>query len=182
MTFFDEHYEYIYATANAKAVEIARATGLMSDVDDIRQDLIIAILKNMETYNPTKSKPKTFISMCLNSARKNKLKSLFADKRRVDMPCNRSDCEQIREQASTAGEQLPDAINTLPAWHAKVCRSILSGRSIAQVAKENGVTCRSIMRAILDDVPALTANRTILTEGGGGYQKVLPKGKTPGNG
>ena len=157
MNFIEQHYEYIHATANANAVQIARATGLWTDVDDLRQDLITALIAKTPKYDERKSKPTTFISMCLNSAKKDLLAALYADKRRVAMRTHTLTRETVLKTSQATTAPFPEAIAALPAWHATVCREILSGRSVAEVARARGVTPRRILCAIFDEVPDLIA-------------------------
>ena len=153
MTFIEEHFDYIYKTANIKAVEIARATGMWQEVDDFRQDLISAIITRMSCYDSTKSTPKTFISMCLGSAKKNLLNNLFCDKRRVQMKsCALEDDYEERQEAATVS-LYPDECDSLPPNLCAICKAILSGQTVSAVARSLGVPRLRIIRAITCDVP-----------------------------
>lgn len=155
MTFIEEHFEYVFKTATGKAVEIARATGMWQEVDDFRQDLIAAIITRMPCYDQTKSTPKTFIAMCIGSAKKDLLDKLFRDKRRVNMKsCALAEDHEERQEDATVA-LYPEACECLPTKLCEICRAIMSGQSVASIAHALGVPKRRIMRAILHDVPML---------------------------
>lgn len=73
----------IKATATAKAVEIARHSGRMSDVEDFTQDVLCYLIERAGQYNSKRSQPKTFINMILTYAKKDLLRRMYRMKRRT---------------------------------------------------------------------------------------------------
>lgn len=158
MKFIEEHYAYIHATANAKAVEIARATGMWADVDDFRQDLITVLVANAGRYDATRSMPKTFISACLLNAKKDLLSKLFTDKRRVAMKTIALNADKGAEEQNH-GITPPDGLERLPRRLRGICSEILSGASITQVARSMRISPREVIAAICEGVPAHMAEQ-----------------------
>lgn len=74
--FFQRYYTYIYSTATVKAVDIVQKTGV-NDLEDFRQDILVFLAQRIRHYSPKKGKPKTYINVCMESARKNIIRDLY---------------------------------------------------------------------------------------------------------
>ncbi len=80
MSFIEENWQYIRETAEARAVEIAVKTRCFHDVPDYMQDMFLFLCRRVSQYDPGRSMPKTFINMCLQSAKVNITKRMFRQK------------------------------------------------------------------------------------------------------
>lgn len=148
----ETNYEYIHATAEAKAVEIARATGMFADVEDFRQDLIMALVVQADSYNPDRATQRTFISVCINNAKKDLLKRLFTNKRKANMHGEEIN-EEHHEAKQNVCSPIPEELKHLPERLQRICLNILCGMSITETARAQGITKRDVRQAIFDEVP-----------------------------
>lgn len=153
----ETNYEYIHATAEAKAVEIAKATGMFADVEDFRQDLIMALIAQAGSYNPDRATQRTFISVCLNNAKKDLLKRLFTNKRRANMYGEEINEEQ-HEAKQNVCRSIPEELKHLPERLQRICMDILCGMSITETARDQGITKRDVRQAIFNEVPECLEN------------------------
>lgn len=82
MTFFEKHFEYINATATARAVEIATITGRY-DIDDYKQEMFLYLVRQMDNYKSDRSSPHTYINMVITSAKRIVIRSMYRNKNRI---------------------------------------------------------------------------------------------------
>lgn len=78
--FIEENWQYIRETAEVKAVEIAQKTRRFEDVPDYMQDMFLVLCKRIIKYNSDKSNIKTFVNICLSSAKIGIIRRMFRQK------------------------------------------------------------------------------------------------------
>lgn len=83
ISLIEDHLEYVRATATAKAVEIGQHTGRLADIEDYKQEIFCYLIEHIEQYDSLRSQPKTFINMIIRFAKKEILRRLYRQKRRV---------------------------------------------------------------------------------------------------
>ena len=124
--FFEENYEYILSHATVKAIEIARKTGMFSDIEDFRQDLYCFLAKRIRHYRPGKGAPNTFIAVCFESAQKNILRNIYRKKRRFVMDAiPLENAAPITAIVNATPEEFQEFIATLTQPARNICRAIL---------------------------------------------------------
>lgn len=144
----EQHYNDLHRGATVHAVAVAKATGAWGEVDDFRQDLIAAVCSRVRGYDPAKASPKTFIEVCLASAKRDLLAAMYADKRRVAISGQAIGAELEGAQAPHVAATVPDYVDGMPERLAGICTDILSGYSAVETAKRRGVTPRDVARAV----------------------------------
>lgn len=130
MDLFTEHWEYIIATASAKAVEIGQQLHRAADIEDYTQDLILYLAERQDKYNADRSAPKTFIAMILKYGKRDILRKLYQLKRRTYIKSTTfviSLHDQIDDnRRSEQRQMIAEYILTLPDPVARmICRMIL---------------------------------------------------------
>ena len=152
MKLLEDNWDYIRATATAKAVEIARHSGRMSDVEDFTQDVLCYLVERADQYNPKRSQPKTFINMVLTYAKKNMLRRMYRMKRRtnvktVELP--KALAESIIDERSTITTDAAEFIDTLPEPMRTISRQVvMQGISAGIVARQQGKSKDEILGMI----------------------------------
>ena len=160
MKILEDNWDYIQATARAKAVEIALYSGRRGDVDDFTQDLLCFLVKRVDRYNPCRSNPKTFISMILTYAKKDLLRRMYRIKRRaaietVELSSDLMDFLIVPDYNSTRME-IREFIFALPSPDRQIADQILLQRqSIESVARQNGVSRQEILDQLRDSLRPL---------------------------
>lgn len=154
MKLFENNWDYIRATAAAKAVEIARHSGRMSDVEDFTQDVLCYFVAHVDQYDPKRSQPKTFINMILTYAKKDLLRKMYRMKRRASIKTielHKAEAENIIDDRSTAAEDIADYIESLPEPERTLCRQVvMQGISAGIVARRLGKCKDEILHLIRD--------------------------------
>ena len=141
MNLIEDNWKYIQATTAAKAVEIAKKIGRMSDIEDLKQEVLFYLIKAEKRYDPTRSQPKTFINMILTYAQKNLLRRMYRMKRRVNITTvdlQTVQVDQLLAPSSTTAD-IGDFIEILPEPDRTICRQmILDGISAGIIARRQG--------------------------------------------
>ena len=141
MNLIEDNWKYIQATTAAKAVEIAKKIGRMSDIEDLKQEVLFYLIKAEKRYDPKRSQPKTFINMILTYAQKNLLRRMYRMKRRVNIATvdlQTVQADQLLAPSSTTAD-IGDFIETLPEPDRPICRQmILDGISAGVIARRQG--------------------------------------------
>lgn len=83
MDFIEKHLKYAEQCAFCRAIEIAEITGRFSEIEDFKQDILVWLLRRAKSYDPTRGKPLTFISMTAATAKKRILRRLRRAKNRI---------------------------------------------------------------------------------------------------
>lgn len=152
MKLFENNWDYIMATAAAKAVEIARHAGRMSDVEDFTQDVLFYFVSHADQYDPKRSQPKTFINMILTYAKKDLLRRMYRMKRRAGIKTielHQTEAESIIDDCSTAAEDIADFIEALQEPERTLCRQVIvQGISAGIVARKQGKSKDEILSLI----------------------------------
>lgn len=152
MKLFENNWDYIRATAAAKAVEIARHAGRMSDVEDFTQDVLFYFVSHADQYDPKRSQPKTFINMILTYAKKDLLRRMYRMKRRAGIKTielHQTEAESIIDDCSTAAEDIADFIEALQEPERTLCRQVIvQGISAGIVARKQGKSKDEILAMI----------------------------------
>lgn len=152
MKLFENNWDYIRATAAAKAVEIARHAGRMSDVEDFTQDVLFYFVVHADQYDPKRSQPKTFINMILTYAKKDLLRRMYCMKRRAGIKTtelHQTEAESIIDDCSTAAEDIADYIESLQEPKRTLCRQVIvQGISAGIVARKQGKSKDEILSLI----------------------------------
>ena len=139
MKLLEDNWDYIKATAAAKAVEIARHSGRMSDVEDFTQDVLCYLVEHADQYNPKRSQPKTFINMILTYAKKDLLRRMYRMKRRTSI--------KTVELHQTQAENIIDEDNTIPADIADFISSLQEPiRTISRQVVMQGISAGIVAR------------------------------------
>lgn len=152
MKLFENNWDYIRATAAAKAVEIARHAGRMSDVEDFTQDVLFYFVAHADQYDPKRSQPKTFINMILTYAKKDLLRRMYRMKRRAwikTIKLHQTEAESIIDDSTTTAEDIADYIEALQEPERTLCRQVIvQGISIGIVARKQGKSKDKILSLI----------------------------------
>ena len=152
MKLLEDNWDYIKATATAKAVEIARHSGRMSDVEDFTQDVLRYLIERASQYNPKRSQPKTFINMILTYAKKDLLRRMYRMKRRTiikTVELHQTQAENIIDERSTVSADVAEFISTLQEPARSICRQVvLQGISAGIVARQQGQSKDEILAMI----------------------------------
>lgn len=82
MNFIEKHWQYIEATATAKAVEIAQLTGKW-DIDDHKQSMFLFLVKRVKNYRPEAGSPHTYINVILRSAKMEVMRQMNRQKNQI---------------------------------------------------------------------------------------------------
>ena len=152
MKLLEDNWDYIKATATAKAVEIARHSGRMSDVEDFTQDVLCYLIERAGQYNPKRSQPKTFINMILTYAKKDLLRRMYRMKRRTitkTVELHQTQAENIIDECSTVSADVAEYISTLQEPDRSICRQVvLQGISAEIVARKQDKSKDEILAMI----------------------------------
>lgn len=190
MKLFENNWDYIRATAAAKAVEIARHAGRMSDVEDFTQDVLFYFVSHADQYDPKRSQPKTFINMILTYAKKDLLRRMYRMKRRAGIKTielHQTEAESIIDDCSTAAEDIADFIEALQEPERTLCRQVIvQGISAGIVARKQGKSkdeILSLIREVMRPVAKQIGIRAAAVEGDDGPEAGdRPAAPDPGRG
>ena len=83
MDFLTKHMAYAEQCAQCRAIEIAELTGRFGDVEDFKQEILVALVKAAPNYKASRGRPSTFISMAATSAKRKILRKLRRNKQRI---------------------------------------------------------------------------------------------------
>ena len=135
----EDNWKYIQATTAAKAVEIAKKIGRMSDIEDLKQEVLFYLIKAEKRYDPKRSQPKTFINMILTYAQKTILRRMYTNKRianTMTVNINVTPPEQIIAPSSATTADIGEFIETLSEPNRTICREmIIDGISAGIIAR-----------------------------------------------
>jgi RNA polymerase sigma factor (sigma-70 family) len=159
MDIIKDNWQYIQATAQSKAVEIAQHVKRIGDIEDFTQDLLLFLLKRAKRYRPDRGQPKTFINMILTFGQKDMIRRMFRNKRRVNyctVSLEQGHAARIRNGDSFDGREIDEHIEALPDPDRVICRAYVLDRiSIRKIAVITGrseteiqETIRNAMRPI----------------------------------
>lgn len=152
MDFFTEHYDYIFATANAKAVDIVRKTGL-NDLEDFRQEIFVFLFRRLDKYDAAKGAPHTFIDVCMESARKNIIRNIYRAKKKNHI-LDAVPIESVEEPAAADARShrladMQEYIQALPAPIRTICLDyFINGVTLPAIARRHRQTLQQVMEDI----------------------------------
>ena len=152
MDIIKDNWQYIQATAQSKAVEIAQHVKRIGDIEDFTQDLLLFLLKRAKRYRPDRGQPKTFINMILTFGQKDMIRRMFRNKRRVNyctVSLEQGHAARIRNGDSFDGREIDYHIESLPEPDREICRAYVLDRiSIRKIAIMTGREAQEIERTI----------------------------------
>ncbi|MBE6380051.1 MAG: hypothetical protein E7047_03895 [Lentisphaerae bacterium] len=77
------NWTYIERCACCNALQIARATGRYSDIEDFKQEIYLWIVKRASEYSSARAKETTYISMIVETGKRKILRRLRRYKNRM---------------------------------------------------------------------------------------------------
>ena len=162
MDFFTEHYNYIFATATAKAVDIVRKTGV-NDLEDFRQEILIFLFRRLNKYDASKGTAHTYINVCMESARKNIIRNIYRMQKRNHTniaPIDIAEDVIADDSRSQRIAEMQEYILTLPDPVRSICLDyFINGVILPVIAHRSGRTqlqivtlIRIAMRGYIDEL------------------------------
>ena len=152
MNLIEDNWKYIQATAAAKAVEIARISGRMSEIEDFTQDVLFCLVKHADQFDPKRSQPKTFINMVLSHAKIDLLRRMYRIKRSATIKAvelRTVPAEKFSYEPDNTFRDISEFIETLPEPARTITRKvIIDGISAGIVARQNGRSKAEILDMI----------------------------------
>ena len=176
--FWDRNYDYILSNATAKAVEIAQKTGKYSDVEDFRQMILIFMWKRVGRYKKEISAAKTFIEVCMESAKKNIIRDFFRKKKkeietvRLDGFIEQNSADEKRNHVA----DIVEFIENLPDQEKEICRMyLLDDLTIQAIARERKCQRKVISAVLRRSLLPLAVSLGVEGRTLGVLEKVLPE-------
>lgn len=177
--FFNKNYSYIHATATAKAVEIAKKTGI-KDVEDFRQDLLAFLAARVKHYKPHRGAPATFIELCLESGKKNIIRNIYRKRKKYILDATSlGDAPDIIDErlAASRRQEFAEFIQLLDQPAREICEGyFLNGAKIGDISRRIKIRQSVIRDVIRDAMRPLAESLGIRPDGPAAAegQKVLP--------
>ena len=170
MDLLSDNWEYIQATAAAKAVEMARHSGRMSEIEDFTHDVIQYLIEHAEHYNPRRSQPKTFINMILTYAKKDLLRKMYRMKRRTILQTvELKEAESLTKEENSKSYDIVEFITILPEPIRTITRQVviegISAGIIARQHKKRKDEILEMIREVMRPLAIQIGIRTAVSDG-----------------
>lgn len=165
LDFFEKNYEYIFASATVKALDVAKKTDMPNDIEDFRQEVLIFLARRIKHYNPAKGAVKTFIEVCAESARKNLIRNIHRRKINIEKQDDMTIINSIPQPESIVPD-LDDYINALPEPARTMCHQFFrEDLPVRLIGRRFAITSDDVVSQIRQHMAAFAAEHGVTGKG-----------------